>query len=87
MALQINANILTITHTHTQHVAHSTHRERGRDEGRQACIWFAHRTTHFVGYLFWSYAHLALASKIECGSNEKLREKRGESERGSTKKG
>lgn len=72
------------THTHTQHVAHSTqhtHTERGRDEGRQACIWFAHRTTHFVGYLFWSYAHLALASKIECGSNEKLREREKASER------
>lgn len=69
------------SHTHTHSMWHIPHTHRGRDEGRQACIWFAHRTTHFVGYLFWSYAHLALASKIECGSNEKLREKRGERER------
>lgn len=33
-------------------------------------MWCAHRTTHFVGYLFWSYAHLALAREIECGSSK-----------------
>lgn len=77
MALQINANILTITHTAcaTFHTHTNTHTNTQKRELRQACIWYTHRTTHFVGYLFWSYAHLALASQIECGSNEKLRER------------
>lgn len=32
------------------------------------------RTTHFVGYLFWSYAHFACAREIECRSDPRAHE-------------
>lgn len=31
------------------------------------------RTTHFVGYLFWSYAHFVSAGKIESRTPKELR--------------